>query len=191
MPQKLTRFRVAAPPQSHVPYRDSKLTRLLAHSLGGNAKTAVVCCLSPAASAAEQSRATLLFASHAKRVVNCAEANAIVDDKTLIRQYQAEIAGLRAQLSRALEERAAAGGRQSEATEEMNASLMARLAALEKFLLCAPRPEAAAVTQSADLTTGLAARRRRSWSPERASWPTPKAKFPRLAGLDHVPEKAR
>lgn len=179
-----------AAPQAHVPYRDSKLTRLLAHSLGGNAKTAVVCCLSPAASALEQSRATLLFASHAKRVVNCAEANAVVDDKTLIREYQAEIAGLRAQLARALAERAEAGGRQSETTEATNAALMARLAALEKFILCAPRPEAAPVTQSADHPAVLS-RRRRSWSPERASWPTPKAKFPRLAGASNVPEKVR
>lgn len=176
---------------SHVPYRDSKLTRLLAHSLGGNAKTAVVCCISPAASAAEQSRATLLFASHAKRVVNCAEANAVVDDKTLIRQYQSEITTLRA-LGAALEARAAAGGRASEGSEATNAALLARLAALERFLLCAPRPEMAPVTVSADHPMILeAARRRRSWSPERASWPTPKAKFPRLAGRNNVPEMAR
>lgn len=152
----------------------------------------MICCLSPAASASEQSRATLLFASHAKRVVNCAEANAVIDDKTLIRQYQGEIAGLRAQLACALGARAAAGGCSSEAADELNASLMARLAALEKFILCAPRPEAAPVTQSADLDLeGARGRRRRSWSPERASWPTPGAKFPRLAGNDNVPEKAR
>ncbi|KAH0969441.1 hypothetical protein GBA52_028709 [Prunus armeniaca] len=46
----------------HVPYRDSKLTRILQSSLGGNARTAIICTMSPAHSHVEQSRNTLLFA---------------------------------------------------------------------------------------------------------------------------------
>lgn len=64
----------------HIPYRDSKLTRILQHSLGGNARTAIVCTLSPALSHVEQSRNTLLFATRAKEVTNNAQVNMVTSD---------------------------------------------------------------------------------------------------------------
>ncbi|KAI5008641.1 hypothetical protein ZWY2020_009689 [Hordeum vulgare] len=57
----------------HIPYRDSKLTRILQSSLGGNARTAIVCTMSPAHTHIEQSRNTLLFATCAKEVVTNAQ----------------------------------------------------------------------------------------------------------------------
>ena len=65
--------------RAHVPYRDSKLTRILASSLGGNARTAVVTCVSDATSAVEATRAALFFASQAKRVTNRATVNEVRD----------------------------------------------------------------------------------------------------------------
>ena len=62
----------------HVPYRDSKLTRILQHSLGGNARTAIICTLGPALSHLEQSRNTLLFATRAKEVTNNAQVNMVI-----------------------------------------------------------------------------------------------------------------
>ncbi|KAF9593644.1 hypothetical protein IFM89_024461 [Coptis chinensis] len=59
----------------HIPYRDSKLTRILQHSLGGNARTAIICTLSPAMTHVEQSRNTLSFATRAKEVTNNAQVN--------------------------------------------------------------------------------------------------------------------
>lgn len=61
----------------HIPYRDSKLTRILQHSLGGNARTAIICTLSPASSHVEQSRNTLFFATRAKEVTNNAQVNMV------------------------------------------------------------------------------------------------------------------
>ncbi|GIL59190.1 hypothetical protein Vafri_13867 [Volvox africanus] len=55
---------------SHIPYRDSKLTRILKPSLGGNAKTMIICTINPAARHTEESHRTLRFACRAKRVVN-------------------------------------------------------------------------------------------------------------------------
>jgi len=49
----------------------------LQHSLGGNARTAIVCTLSPALSHVEQSRNTLLFATRAKEVTNNAQVNMV------------------------------------------------------------------------------------------------------------------
>lgn len=62
---------------SHIPYRDSKLTRILQHSLGGNARTAIICTMSPAHSHVEQSRNTLSFATRAKEVTNTAHINMV------------------------------------------------------------------------------------------------------------------
>ena len=59
----------------HIPYRDSKLTRILQPSLGGNAKTAIICNVTPAAPHVDESHSTLRFASRAKRIVNNAVVN--------------------------------------------------------------------------------------------------------------------
>ncbi|XP_047339267.1 kinesin-like protein NACK1 [Impatiens glandulifera] len=82
----------------HIPYRDSKLTRILQHSLGGNARTAIICTLSPALTHVEQSRNTLLFATRAKEVTNNAHVNMVVSDKQLVKHLQKEVARLEAEL---------------------------------------------------------------------------------------------
>uniref|UniRef100_A0A0D9W7N1 Kinesin motor domain-containing protein n=1 Tax=Leersia perrieri TaxID=77586 RepID=A0A0D9W7N1_9ORYZ len=82
----------------HIPYRDSKLTRILQPSLGGNARTAIICTMSPARSHMEQSRNTLLFASCAKEVVTNAQVNVVMSDKALVKQLQKELARLENEL---------------------------------------------------------------------------------------------
>ncbi|XP_022984728.1 kinesin-like protein KIN-7G isoform X2 [Cucurbita maxima] len=82
----------------HIPFRDSKLTRILQSSLGGNARTAIICTMSPAQIHVEQSRNTLLFASCAKEVVTNAQVNVVVSDKALVKQLQRELARLEREL---------------------------------------------------------------------------------------------
>ncbi|CAL1361195.1 unnamed protein product [Linum trigynum] len=82
----------------HIPFRDSKLTRILQSSLGGNARTAIICTMSPARSHVEQSRNTLLFASCAKEVSTNARVNVVVSDKALVKQLQKELARLENEL---------------------------------------------------------------------------------------------
>ena len=82
----------------HIPYRDSKLTRILQNSLGGNARTAIICTMSPARSHIEQSRNTLLFASCAKEVSTNAHVNVVMSDKILVKHLQREIARLESEL---------------------------------------------------------------------------------------------
>ncbi|KAF9680348.1 hypothetical protein SADUNF_Sadunf06G0111900 [Salix dunnii] len=82
----------------HVPYRDSKLTRILQHSLGGNARTAIICTMSPALSHVEQTRNTLSFATSAKEVTNNAQINMVVSDKKLVKHLQKEVERLEAEL---------------------------------------------------------------------------------------------
>ncbi|XP_066382370.1 kinesin-like protein KIN-7J isoform X2 [Miscanthus floridulus] len=82
----------------HIPYRDSKLTRILQSSLGGNARTAIICTMSPAHCHIEQSRNTLLFANCAKNVVTDARVNVVMSDKVLVKHLQREIARLENEL---------------------------------------------------------------------------------------------
>jgi kinesin family protein 4/21/27 len=56
--------------QRHVPYRESKLTRLLQDSLGGNSHTLMIACVSPADSNMEESLNTLRYADRARKIKN-------------------------------------------------------------------------------------------------------------------------
>jgi len=56
--------------RAHVPYRDSKLTRLLEDSLGGNSRTSIVVTVSPATIHREETESTLRFGARAKCVTN-------------------------------------------------------------------------------------------------------------------------
>lgn len=82
----------------HVPYRDSKLTRLLQDSLGGNTKTLMVACLSPADNNYDESLSTLRYANRAKNIKNKPCINEDPKD-TLLREYQEEIKKLKAILA--------------------------------------------------------------------------------------------
>ncbi|VDL93256.1 unnamed protein product [Schistocephalus solidus] len=81
----------------HVPYRDSKLTRLLQDSLGGNTKTLMIACLSPADNNYEESLSTLRYANRAKNIKNKPVINEDPKD-ALLRQYKEEIARLKSML---------------------------------------------------------------------------------------------
>lgn len=82
---------------THVPYRDSKLTRLLQDSLGGNSKTVMVATIGPASCNYEETITTLRYANRAKNIKNKPRINEDPKD-ALLREFQEEIARLKAQL---------------------------------------------------------------------------------------------
>ncbi|KAL7982068.1 hypothetical protein Chor_001125 [Crotalus horridus] len=77
-------------------YRDSKLTRILQNSLGGNAKTVIICTITPAS--LEETLSTLQFASTAKKMKNTPKVNEVLDDDALLKRYRKEIEDLKRQL---------------------------------------------------------------------------------------------
>ncbi|KAK0400139.1 hypothetical protein QR680_003374 [Steinernema hermaphroditum] len=91
---------------SHVPYRDSKLTRLLQDSLGGNSKTVMVANIGPASYNFDETLGTLRYANRAKNIKNKPKINEDPKD-ALLREFQDEIARLRA----VLEKRANSAGK--------------------------------------------------------------------------------
>ena len=81
----------------HIPYRDSKLTRLLQSSLGGNTKTLMVACISPADNNYDETLSTLRYANRAKNIKNKPRINEDPKD-ALLREYQEEIKKLKIML---------------------------------------------------------------------------------------------
>nr|AYV89279.1 kinesin KIF3B isoform X2 [Tetranychus evansi] len=79
---------------SHIPYRDSKLTRLLQDSLGGNSKTVMVANIGPASYNYEETLITLRYASRAKNIKNRPRVNEDPKD-ALLREFQMEIERLK------------------------------------------------------------------------------------------------
>eukprot|EP00210_Caulerpa_lentillifera_P008327 g7943.t2 len=95
--------------KNHIPFRDSKLTRLLQSSLSGSgAKMAVICCVTPTSSQAEETHNTLKFASRAKKIEIKTTKNELLDQKSLLARYQREIADLKLQLKEMAQKAAAA-----------------------------------------------------------------------------------
>ncbi|KAI9106950.1 hypothetical protein K1719_022478 [Acacia pycnantha] len=84
--------------RGHIPYRDSKLTRILQPALGGNAKTSIVCTIAPEEVHIEETKGTLQFASRAKRITNCVQVNEILTDAALLKRQKIEIEELRGKL---------------------------------------------------------------------------------------------
>ncbi|XP_027353214.1 kinesin-like protein KIN-7K, chloroplastic [Abrus precatorius] len=83
---------------SHIPYRDSKLTRVLQSSLSGHGRVSLICTVTPSSSSTEETHNTLKFAHRAKHIEIRAAQNKIIDEKSLIKKYQQEIQCLREEL---------------------------------------------------------------------------------------------
>jgi hypothetical protein len=85
--------------RQHIPYRDSRLTRILEDSLGGNCKTTMMAMISPALESFMESLSTLKFANRAKNIKNMARINEDLDEKALLRRYERELLKLRQELA--------------------------------------------------------------------------------------------
>ncbi|CAJ0845351.1 4879_t:CDS:2, partial [Entrophospora sp. SA101] len=91
---------------THIPYRDSKLTRLLQDSLGGNAQTLMIACISPAAFNLNETVNTLKYANRARNIKNLATVNQeetgwndVSHLQNLVVKLRAENASLKSNLS--------------------------------------------------------------------------------------------
>ncbi|KAL4073263.1 P-loop containing nucleoside triphosphate hydrolase protein [Scleroderma yunnanense] len=123
----------------HVPYRNSKLTRLLQPSLSGDARISVVCTINPDVSAVTESTSTLGFAARIKRVQLHAKKKEVVDTEALIERYRKEIEELKQKLAER-EAEAPTRNRRLSAREQIDESkamkdLNARIQQLTKLIL--------------------------------------------------------
>ncbi|KAI5054433.1 hypothetical protein GOP47_0030674, partial [Adiantum capillus-veneris] len=171
---------------THIPYRDSKLTRLLQSSLSGHGRISLICTITPATSTNEETHNTLKFAHRAKRVEIHAFANKIIDEKCLIKKYQKEIQRLKNELEQLkrrmmeiselkeengedltiLKQQMESGQLELqtrlEEEEQAKAALLERIQRLTRLILVATKDAA-----SQTLLEKLAHRRRHSFSEEK------------------------
>lgn len=110
---------------THVPYRDSKLTRILQASLGGNCKTTLITAASSGSKSYAETLSTLKFSNRAKKVKNYAMVNKDQSDAALLTSYQKEISKLREQL------KTARGPRSPAASEDEVSALRRRNSMLQ------------------------------------------------------------
>lgn len=142
---------------THIPYRDSKLTRMLQSSLSGHGRISLICTVTPASSNSEETHNTLKFAHRSKHVEINASQNKIIDEKSLIKKYQREISFLKEelqQLKHGMMEKHSSSGQEDivnlklqleaghvkllsrlEEEEQAKAALMGRIQRLTKLIL--------------------------------------------------------
>lgn len=87
-------YSLTDPKSTYIPFRDSKLTRLLQDSLGGNTKTVMIANVGPADYNYDETMNTLRYASRAKNIQNRPHINEDPKD-ALLREYQDEVQKLR------------------------------------------------------------------------------------------------
>lgn len=122
--------------RGHINFRDSKLTRILRNSLGGNSHTAIVCTVNPCCM--EQTVRTLKFASSAKKIQNTPKVNEILTKEALIHRYHMQIEELKDQM-KVMEETSL-----TKALQEKNSQideLRSKVSSLEKKLLVSTLPQ--------------------------------------------------
>ncbi|XP_022123046.2 kinesin-like protein Klp61F [Pieris rapae] len=85
----------------HIPYRESKLTRILQESLGGRTKTSIIATISPGHKDLEETMSTLEYANRAKNIQNKPEINQKMTKKAILKEYSEEIDRLKRDLQAA------------------------------------------------------------------------------------------
>ncbi|WWC61786.1 uncharacterized protein I303_104371 [Kwoniella dejecticola CBS 10117] len=122
--------------RGHIPYRDSKLTRMLQDSIGGNSLTTMIACISPIEANIGETINTIKYASRARSIRNQAKINQVEAGWDDVEHLQSTVMKLRKQLSMLMEDgKGSTNGHSPAASEEsikQSEKLIQRLAELQR-----------------------------------------------------------
>ncbi|KAL0236603.1 hypothetical protein PCE1_000001 [Barthelona sp. PCE] len=142
-----------------ITYRNSKLTRILQNSLGGNARTLVFCCVAGANHHMEETLSTLMFASKARKITNTVEVKERISDRDLVKKYRYEISQLKERVAQRESELETNQGR-LDSMQSQNDDLLETLSELKARveLIEARKERGAPVDGFTEITTPLMGR---------------------------------
>ncbi|ODN82146.1 hypothetical protein, variant [Cryptococcus amylolentus CBS 6039] len=115
--------------RGHIPYRDSKLTRMLQDSIGGNALTTMIACVSPIEANIGETLNTIKYASRARNIRNQTKVNAVEAGWDDVEHLQTTVLKLRKQISMLESD---SKGSASEGNSKHSEKLIQRLAELQR-----------------------------------------------------------
>lgn len=119
--------------RGHIPYRDSKLTRMLQDSVGGNALTTMIACISPIEYNIGETLNTIKYASRARNIRNAVKANQVEAGWDDVEHLQNTVIKLRKQIAETgTELKSSAGSPMSEEKQKQSQKLLGRLAELQR-----------------------------------------------------------
>ncbi|WVQ67744.1 uncharacterized protein L199_005949 [Kwoniella botswanensis] len=121
--------------RGHIPYRDSKLTRMLQDSIGGNSLTTMIACISPIEANIGETINTIKYASRARNIRNQAKINQVEAGWDDVEHLQSTVTKLRKQLAMLSEDGkipTANGAGASEESIKQSEKLIQRLAELQR-----------------------------------------------------------
>lgn len=101
---------------THIPYRDSKLTRILENSLGGNSRVSIICTIAPEMANVEESFSTLRFATNAKKIRSEVKVNESLSKGQVLQHYKDKVD----ELQKVIEDLKKRSEMSSEMNSEMN-----------------------------------------------------------------------
>lgn len=158
----------------HIPYRNSKLTRLLKFSLGGNCKTVMIVCVSPSSAHYEETHNTLKYANQAKNIQTKVTRNLLHIDRH-VAQYVQAIASLRQEVQELKEKLASSSSGDNPAERRKRESLLADAtqqlqdaAAVQRDALRQAATDAAPLHAAEAVRSALSAAVAASAAPDRA-----------------------
>ncbi|XP_012277725.1 kinesin-like protein KIN-7O [Orussus abietinus] len=152
--------------QKYINFRDSKLTRILQNSLGGNAMTAIICTVTLAAF--DETHCTLAFASRAKSVKNQPHLNEVMSDAALLKRIKKQMAILMAELQASKQKSAKVEHMETKLQEkdQMNQILEQRIELLKSRIVSGN-----SIQNEKDFKTNT--KRRRTWGGPDSKVPLP------------------
>ncbi|KAK0562628.1 Kinesin- motor protein [Tilletia horrida] len=176
--------------QSHIPFRESKLTRLLQESLGGRTKTCIIATVSESKGSIDETLSTLDYATRARSIQNRPEMNARTTRTALLSEYIAENLRLRADLKATRSKNGVFLSQETLETMEGNHARAVREAQASKLECDLAESKIQTMQEQLEQNSAVLARKEEEARHAKAEWDKARAECTRLGAALETSRKA-